>query len=181
MIARYLQVSYHDRNFLPDAIWEVAAQNLPQLIEALPPRSTDRKTIENALEIVEKFPSVPQVLVQPLIFAAIDERGKIGARAQKLLQDVAGIDDQLIALLTDKRQGVRANAARLLAARGAETALPAMAKRLKTEKSDLARAELISAISTLGGDTEPYLGAAAQRKTWISATLVESSRRTTLV
>ncbi|WP_299166297.1 DUF4132 domain-containing protein [uncultured Tateyamaria sp.] len=148
---------YGGRAITP-GIWQVAADHLPILIAALPPRGTDVNAAQRALGVIADFPSVPAELVQPLVFVAIDDRASLRIPAQKLLADVPGIDDQLIKNLTDKRQAVRANTARFLADRGAKTALPALIKRLKTEKSELARADMISAVTRLGGDTTPYLG-----------------------
>lgn len=142
-------------------IWEVAASHLPLLKSALLTKDSDISGALKALQIIADFPTVPRDLVHPLLLTAIDARAKLRAPAQALLRDVPGIDDQLIAMLSDKRQNVRANAARFLADRGDTTALPALAKRLKSEKSELARADLISAITRLGGDTAPYLGRTA--------------------
>ncbi len=97
------------------------------------------------MEVIADFPSLPVDLVQPLLFVAIDDRARLREPAQKLLADALGIYDQLIAILSDKRQAVRANAARFLADRGAKSVLPALTKRLKTEKSELPPADLISA------------------------------------
>ncbi len=155
---------YHGgRGFVP-GVWQIAADHLPILIAALPPRGTDLRMAQCALEVIADFPSLPADLVQPLLFVAIDDRARLRDPAQKLLADAPGIDDQLIAILADKRQAVRANAARFLADRGAKAALPALVKRLKTEKSELARADLISAVARLGGDTTPYLGRDALMK-----------------
>lgn len=149
--------------FFPD-MWEVAATQIPMLADALPPRNVDIKTNLRALEIAATFPSLPQALLQPVLMAAIDERPRLQRPAQRLLVDAPNIDDLLITLLDDKKQGVRANAARFLAKRGSDAALPALVKRLKREKSDVARADLISAVSLLGGDTQPYLGKEALLK-----------------
>lgn len=166
LVKKLLQRSnYHyEKLSVPKGIWEVAAGHIPLLVETLPPRNLDVKTILNALDIIADFPSVPQDLVQPLVFTSLDARLKVQEPAQRLLRDVPGINDQLIALLSDKRQAVRANTARFLADRQASEALPAIVKRLKTEKSDVARSDMISAVVRLGGETEPYLGKAALLK-----------------
>ena len=143
---------------LPADFWEVAMRRLDRIAEKLPPMGTDTKAIEAALKVCANFPSLPQVLLQPVLFAAIEGKPSLQKQAQDLLLDAPGIDDLLIAMIADKRQAVRANAARFLASRGAKEALPALVKRLKTEKSELARADLISAVAALGGDTDPYLG-----------------------
>ncbi|MFK7752125.1 MAG: DUF4132 domain-containing protein [Sedimentitalea sp.] len=139
-------------------IWEVAAPYVDDIVDALPPRNHDIQVNQNALKILEDFPTVPQIAVQPLLFAAMSPRAKLRDPAQAMLRDVPGINAQLIAMLADKKQDVRANTARFLADRNAQEAVPALIKRLKTEKSELARADMISALSRLGGDTGPYLG-----------------------
>ncbi|WP_342075760.1 DUF4132 domain-containing protein [Yoonia sp. SS1-5] len=154
---------YGTRSIIPGT-WQIAASHLPLVIGALPPRGTDLRTAQRALAIIADFPSLPADLVQPLLFVAIDDRARLRDPAQKLLTDVPGIDDQLIMILADKRQAVRANAARFLADRGATAALPALVKRLKGEKSELARADLISAVARLGGDAALYLGRDALMK-----------------
>ncbi len=141
-----------------DDFWEVAWPHLDVIAEALPPRSMQTKVNLAALELLSTFPSLPKALLQPVLFAAIDERTKLQKPAQDLLVNVPGLDDLLITLVSDKRQAVRANAARFLAKRRSKEALPAIVKRLKTEKSELARADLISAVAELGGDTHAYLG-----------------------
>ncbi len=148
---------YGDRSFVP-GIWQIAAGHLPLLIASLPPRGTDFRIAQRALEVIADFPSLPAELIQPLLFVAIDDRARLRDPAQKLLADAPGIDDQLIKILDDKRQGVRANAARFLADRNAVDAVPALIRKLKTEKSELARADFISAVARLGGATTAYLG-----------------------
>ena len=150
--------SYRTPGPLPADFWEVAMRRLDRIAEKLPPMGTDAKTIGAALKICANFPSLPQALLQPVLFSAIEGKPSLQKQAQDVLLDAPGIDDLLIAMIADKRQAVRANAARFLANRGAKEALPALVKRLKTEKSELARADLISAVANLGGDTDPYLG-----------------------
>ena len=75
-----------------------------------------------------------------------------------MLTGIEGVDTRLIAVLDDKRQAVRGNAARFLADRGCAEAVKPIEKRLKKEKSENARAEMISALARLGADTAPYLG-----------------------
>ncbi|MEM8802738.1 MAG: DUF4132 domain-containing protein, partial [Pseudomonadota bacterium] len=164
-IAKMLQPArWYTKPPVAGHIWHLAVDHLPLIIEALPPHSNEMRTNLKALNIAADFPSLPQVLVTPVLFAAIDPRTKVHTKAQAILRDVPGIDEHLIGLLDDKRQGVRANTARFLAQRNATAALPVLAKRLKKEKSELAKAEMISAVSRLGGDTTPYLGKDALMK-----------------
>lgn len=157
--------SYWDRQReMVPGVWEIAASHLDMLASALPPLGSDMYQAVEALKIIRDFPTLPQALVQPLLFCAVDPKPRLRKPAQSLLRDVPGLDEQLIAMLSDKRQDVRANAASFLSERGAKDALPALAKRLKTEKSEKARAQMISAVATLGGDTSAYLGKAALLK-----------------
>lgn len=157
--------SYWDRQReMVPGVWEIAASHLDMLASALPPLGSDMYQAVEALKIIGDFPTLPQALVQPLLFCAVDPKPRLRKPAQSLLRDVPGLDEQLIAMLSDKRQDVRANAASFLSERGAKDAVPALAKRLKTEKSEKARAQMISAVATLGGDTSPYLGKAALLK-----------------
>ena len=158
MVSTILETSRYDMPKAIKGIWRLAADNLPLIVEALPPHANDLRTNTRALKVAADFPSLPQVLVQPVLFAAIDPRAKLHTKAQAILREVPGIDDHLIGLLDDKRQVVRANTARFLADRNTSDALPVLAKRLKKEKSELAKAEMISAVARLGGDTTPYLG-----------------------
>ncbi|MEM8590956.1 MAG: DUF4132 domain-containing protein [Pseudomonadota bacterium] len=144
-----------------DDVWELSTRHLDILAGALPPRSGNVAENIAAMRIAATFPTLPKMLLQPVLMAAIDGRQKLNKPAQNLLKDVPGIDDLLIPLLSDAKQSIRANTARFLALRGAKSALPDIQKRLKKEKSDIARTELLSALETLGGDTEPYLGKAA--------------------
>lgn len=144
--------------------WEIASSHLDVLSAALPPVESDFNRSINALKIIGDFPTLPKALVQPLLLCAVDQKPRLHKPAQALLRDVPEIDEQLTAMLSDKRQDVRANAASFLSERGATGALPALAKRLKTEKSEKARAQMISAVATLGGDTAPYLGKSALLK-----------------
>ena len=164
--AGYLSIILNDRDLAnPPAIlrqtWPVTAANLNMVLEALPPQTLDLKRNLNALRLLEQLPKLPMAAVDTILYTALDERRQVHELAQTLLVDVEGVDERIIATLTDKRQIVRSKAARLLADRGARDAVPAITKQLKTEKSESARAELIAALSRLGGDTSPYLGRAA--------------------
>lgn len=146
------------------AAWPITANFLPQVLAIMPPQVTNVYTNMRALNMLADMPKLPAAAVDAVLFAALDTRPRVSEPAQKLLQDVDGIDDKVIATLTDKRQAVRANAASFLADRGVERAVAPIVKRLKTEKSETARADMISAVSRLGGNTAPYLGKAALMK-----------------
>ena len=143
--------------FGEEACWPAIAENLDTLAEALPPTNLSAQANEGAVAMLELLPALPAHLVQPLLFVAIGEGRGARERARTLLAKMPGLDETIAETLGDKRQAIRANAASFLAQRGADGALPALLKRLKTEKSETARAAMISAVADLGGDTTPYL------------------------
>ena len=155
--ARFVELELTRGSKVQTGTWHWVADRLDQLVEALPPHSTNFHRNRRAMNIIADFPTVPKALVAPLLYTAISGSPKLRAQAETLLEPVPDIDDMLIALMSDKKQGTRAQAARFLGVRGAKHAMPALLKCLKSEKSEAARAEMIAAIDTLGGDTAPYL------------------------
>ena len=141
--------------------WPITARHIAQVLLSLPPHT--RKLVTNlvALQLLKQLPKLPMIAIDAVLYAALDERRRVHELAQAMLIDVEGIDERIVTALNDKRQLVRGKAARFLANRGATEAVPAIARRLKTEKSESARAEMYLAISRLGGDTSAYLGRAA--------------------
>lgn len=137
--------------------WPLIAENLDVISDALPPTTLTAQENIGALAMLELLPALPAQLVSQVLFVAIGESRTARNRARALLADVADLDDTIAATLTDKRQSVRASAASFLAQRDSKSALPHLVKRLKTEKSETARAAMISAVADLGGDTSPYL------------------------
>lgn len=139
-------------------LWPITASHLDVIMEALPPQTTEARTNLNALEMLADLPKLPIAAVEGVFFAALDDRARISRPAQALLQEAEGIDERVIAALKDKRQAVRASAARFLADRDTKEAIKPLVARLKAEKSESARAQMIAALSRLGGDTTLYLG-----------------------
>lgn len=144
--------------------WPISIAHLDVLLGAMPPRTTDININTMALYILAALPVLPAAAVDAVLFAALDPRRNVSQPAQAMLMDVDGIDDRLIATLADKRQAVRGNAATFLADRGVKAAVAPLVKKLKTEKSETARADMIAALDALEGDTAPYLGKAALMK-----------------
>ncbi len=143
------------------AVLPLLAENLHVLPEFLPPRSLTAAQNILALDLLKLMPALPQILLQPVLFAALGESAQARKAAQALLVGIPETEGAMIAALDDKRQSIRTNAAAFLARRGIKAALPKLVKSLKSEKSDSARAAMIAAIRTLGGDTSAYLGAKA--------------------
>ncbi|WP_444884390.1 DUF4132 domain-containing protein [Microbulbifer sp. PSTR4-B] len=153
-----VNLSWDKRLANSNGVWPLYAEHLDLLANFLPPISVNSYHNQNALRIIQKLPKLPKTLFQNTLFTAIGEGRSAREMAQAMLKDIPGVDETLIATLADKRQLIRGNAARFLADRGTKSAVPALAKSLKTEKSEVTRAEMISAIARLGGDTAPYLG-----------------------
>ena len=61
-------------------------------------------------------------------------------------------------MLNDSRQAIRAGAAEWIAARGESEALPDLKKRLKKEKSEIAKAAILTALDSLGEDLSGFVG-----------------------
>lgn len=139
-----------------DAIWPYLAE-YPQAIEGALTGSYFESKM-GALAYLKHFPKTPMRYLGPLLEIATAE-GKTGrAEARALLAEAPGLDDRLVDLLEDKRQGIRAGAADWLAERGCKNAIKPLHKRLKKEKSEVAKAALLGALQVLGGDVSGYVG-----------------------
>ena len=99
-----------------------------------------------------------------LLDAATSERKQGRAEARKMLADAPGLLDRLVTLLADSRQAQRAGAAEWMGARGDEAAIKPLKARLKKEKSELAKAAILTALNRLGADTTDFVGPAALLK-----------------
>lgn len=159
-IGEYLVGHWHaSASTLPDQIWPMMLENLDRLDEALGlvPQSGERSLDPlRALELLALMPAVPDRYRQRLMILANESGTRVRERARKLLADAEGIEDAIALQLDDGKQDVRALAANWLAQRGATSHIPAIRKRLKTERSDKARAQMISALERLGDDTSDF-------------------------
>jgi hypothetical protein len=173
IVRLYCQNDWNLRSFLNapyrERIWPLLAEHLKVILEFLPPANLNAPENECALELLALFPVLPREALMPVLAAAVGEGRKPRLLAQKLLRDAPGIDEALIGFLADKRQAIRANAAILIGQRRNAAMAGPLAKRLKTENAEAARAAIISAIAMLGGDTSAYLGQEtliAEAKEW---------------
>ena len=142
------------------AFWPYFAQNMDALSEAfgLKPLTGVPLSKLAALKAVSHFPKTPMRFFAPVLEIATGSSTKGRDLAKQLLEDVEGIDERLISLLDDGRQSVRAGVADWLGSRGTNSALPALKTRLKKEKSEIARAAILSAMEKLGEDLQRYIG-----------------------
>lgn len=159
-----LQILHHGRpqpllRLPKDVVWPYLAEHLALFDEAfgLVPCSTGAPLdLPAAIELLALLPAVPARCYAPLLEIGAGERKAGRAQARKLLGDAPGLEEHLVTLLDDSRQEVRAGAAEWLGERGAPTAIPALSRRLKVEKSETARAALFTALRALGEDLSQY-------------------------
>lgn len=165
-----LWVAASDRDFIADylqsrwnwglppfsaPIWPYLCSRFDDLDQALglvPQASAEAKLPQRGLDLLEQFPILPARYRSRMMALAGDSAAKVRDKARDLLKDTPGIDAAIAAQLLDGRQDTRAFAADWLASRGATAALPAIRAALKKEKSDIARAAMITALETLGDD-----------------------------
>ncbi len=126
--------------------------DLDQALGLVPQAGAETKLPQRGLDLLEHFPILPARYRSRMMALAGDSAAKTREKARDLLKDAPGIDAAIALQLLDGRQDTRAFAADWLASRGATAELPAIRAALKTEKSDIARAAMITALQTLGDD-----------------------------
>jgi hypothetical protein len=123
----------------------------------LRPRSGDGELSDKAaLQLLAWLPKVPERLLRPLLDLALGAGKQLRGPARVLLSTAAGIDDAILARLTDPKKEVRAAAAEWIAERSMKAAVPALRTALKKEKSEEGRAALLTALSRLGEDISDH-------------------------
>lgn len=145
-----------------DAVWPWLADSMEVLDEALGLAPAKGPIpLERALRVLALLPAVPQRYLPRLTEIAVAEKRHLRLLAMELLRDAKDLAKRIEALLDDKRQPVRINAAGWLAdIRSAASEKPLRA-RLKKEKSDPVRAALIVALQRLGVDLADVIGPAS--------------------
>ena len=144
--------------FGPDC-WPLFLEHLDEMDEALglvPQKGNRKFNTYRALLQLELFPKVPERYRSRLMILANESTIQTRQKARNLLAGAAGIEDAIALQLDDGKQVVRAGAAEWLAARGAKGHIPAIRKRLKKERSEVARAAMITALERLGDDTSDF-------------------------
>lgn len=157
----YLQVAWQAslRAVDRELLWPQVADAFDAIDEALglaPQRHQRELHAANALDLLETLPKVPHRYMIPLMTIATGSKKALRSQARHLLRGAPNIDEAIIDLLGDGKQEARAGAADWLAARGTTSAIPALRKALKKEKSEIARAAMITALQTLGDDVSDY-------------------------
>lgn len=164
LLRSLISESYYDSNepdlFPTAALWPLVADNFDVIDHAMGMVSNDDFVLSQpmAIKYIGALPKTPMRYFGPLLEVATGERiaGKADARAA--LADVPQVTDRLITLLADSRQAIRKGAAEWLAARDNTAAIPALKAQLKKEKSELAKAALLTALRELGEPLESYVG-----------------------
>ncbi|MBA4044947.1 MAG: hypothetical protein C0471_11085 [Erythrobacter sp.] len=150
-------------NALPsDAVWPWMADNLEVFDEAFGLRPAAMpKPLDRALTMLAFLPTVPQRYFPRLLEIAVSEKRRLRLQAMALLRDAKDLPARIAAMLDDKRQPVRINAASWLADIRSTTSEKALRARLKKEKSDPVRTALIVALERLGADLSDVIGPAS--------------------
>lgn len=164
----YFSAAYYGDGgqFGPES-WPLFLEHLQGLDEALGLVSQSGNQPFNTyrgLTTLEQFPKVPDRYRGRLMILANESAWQIRQKARDLLTAAEGIEDAIALQLEDGRQNVRASAADWLAARNATGQIPAIRKRLKAERSDVARAAMITALGRLGEDTGDFFDRKAMLK-----------------
>ena len=124
----------------------------------LRPRSGDRELVaERAVKLLGELPKVPEQFLKPLLDLAVGSRKTLHKPARALLRNAVGIEAAILVRLADPKKEVRTAAATWLSERGQASAVPALEKALKKEKSEEGRAAMLTAVSRLGADISGYL------------------------
>ncbi len=159
-VADHLTQQWHVPLPEPDtALWPVLCGRFDQLDQALamvPQSGAEQKRVLPGLELLGHFLTLPERYRSRLMLLAGDSSSRLREKARALLQDTPGIDGAIAIQLQDGRQEVRALAAGWLAARSAKGEVPQLRAALVKDKSDLARAAMITALERLGEDVSPY-------------------------
>lgn len=137
--------------------WPWFAQR-PELIAK---RLTDSSDITPTLRLLAEFPRVPAEFVPRIAAIALGDSKANRPLAQDLLGKHPAARSLAEQGLLDGKTEVRIAAAGWLARIGDPDAIAAISARLGTEKAETARAALLTALETVGGDIGAYLGPGA--------------------
>lgn len=145
-----------------DAVWPWLAENMAVFDEAFGLRpATLTLPLNQAMRALAMLPATPQRYLPRLVEIAVAEKRPLRLLAMALLREAKDLPQRIEALLDDKRQPVRINAAGWLADIRSVASEPALRKRLKKESSDPVRAALIIALQRLGADLADVIGPAS--------------------
>lgn len=141
-------------------LWPALCSRFEQLDEALgmvPQSGNEPMRMGQALELLALFPKLPERYRGRLMMLANDSSARIRDASRALLHQTPDLGASIARLLADGRQDVRAHAARWLAQRGEREQIGALRAALAKDRSDLARAAIITALEHLGDDVSDVL------------------------
>ncbi len=152
--------NYEVADLPQEAIWPLLAESFHVFDEAFGLRSADdlKPSRFHAIRFLQLLPKTPHRYYGPLLEVATGTTKTGRAEARAMLTGAPGLTERIIALLDDTRQDVRAGAAEWIADLDLREASKALRARLKKEKSDLARAAILTALSRLGIEISDYVG-----------------------
>lgn len=148
-------------------LWPVLCQRFAQLDEALglvPQSGGATMQRVPAIDLLAMFPKLPERYRRALMLLAGDSSARLRQSARALLQGTPGLGAAIALQLQDGKQDTRALAADWLAARREREQAPAIRTALVKERSDVARAAMITALERLGEDVSEYFDHAALTK-----------------
>lgn len=147
-----------------DTLWPYLLQHIGLLDEALgiaPASSKDGLSETAALDLLRQFPVPPARYRSALLDRAIGDRKAVRPIARELLSAAPGIEGLLIGLLDHPKAESRGEAAAWLAGRDAKEAIAPLLKAARKEKLPAPKAQMLAAISRLGGDIGEFVSGEA--------------------
>ncbi|WP_182418067.1 DUF4132 domain-containing protein [Bartonella sp. HY038] len=159
---------YRDEINLSDSqlFWPLITENLSYIDKAvglLPIENKVDYSLSAAFDLLKMLPKLPLSYVPPLMLIAMGRavNGRAVSRedreyARQLLSPLPNLDASIAHFLKDGQQELRTAAANWLKDRKAITEITALQAAIKKEKSDGARAALLSALNIMGADISSY-------------------------
>lgn len=164
-IAWEVMGSYFGLRWPLDDLWEWYAEH-PEVIAgalgqgeapALDHDIFENRRAANALALVERFPEIPASL-QPLLWdLAFGGNGARRGPAQRAVGRIPGMLQRVIAGLEDSKQDVRLRAADWLATLKDPASIPALEAVVQGERSEPAKAAMMTALERLGVPIDRFL------------------------
>lgn len=159
LLAHLTRRWYHPLPGLDVPLWQALVDRFAWIDEALgiaPQSHGVPMNLTAGLELLGRLPKLPERYRSRLLLLANDSSSHVRNPARELLKDTPDIGAAIALQLEDGRQDVRALAADWLARRNEREQAPAIRRALTKDKSDVARAAMISALQRLGEDVSEY-------------------------
>ncbi|KPJ57823.1 MAG: hypothetical protein AMS16_00690 [Planctomycetes bacterium DG_58] len=152
--------------------WPYFAERLELIEEALGPKGKNdymyASRRSRTFEVLAAFPALPSHIVHILWQVALGTGKSDRLAAQRCLEKVRGCEARVIQALEAGQQDIRATAASWLGDLKATQAVPALKTTIAKEKSEVAKAAMMSALEAMGVPVDEFMSVKA---------LVEESRK----